>query len=127
MHALTALVAPLIVALPQYPTRYNSYCVSVQEPLRAELEGGNLPRTTVVSGALDAKYVGESEAMLKALQSSPSGQAGVAGTGDGQTPGPPELACRHTRVMVPECGHAVHIEQPLALLQALLAAGAQAP
>ncbi len=79
--------------------------VGRMEPLWQALEvPGLLPSTTLVVGELDAKYVGESTRIFQRL---------VGGGGEAE-------AVTRRRVVVPGCGHAVHLERPLLLLQVLL-------
>ena len=90
-----------------FPSTLNPF--PYQAPLWFALDSSALPPTTLVVGALDAKYVEESSRMLQHLNA--SDERGATRQRGGH----------HERVVVPGCGHAVHIEEPLALLAALLA------
>ena len=72
------------------------------DAMQAAAASGTLPPTTLVVGALDNKYKDESSKAMLVLQ------------GNGPQGG------SHRRVVVPGCGHAVHIEAPSALLEVLL-------
>ena len=95
----------------------------------------DLPDTVLVVGSLDAKYVKESSRMLQRMsqqgqQEGGAGSSSQAGSDDRESAadvgtgeaasGADILGGRHRRVEVAGCGHAVHIEAPLALLEVLL-------
>ena len=74
------------------------------EPMLGDIASVQISPTTLVIGQLDQKYENESKNILARLQEG-SGEADGYG--------------RHQRVVVPTCGHAVHVERPLSLLRVL--------
>jgi len=115
------------------------------EPQWASLRSGRMPPVTLLVGSEDAKYVAMGRSMLAALQAgrgSPSGRShGKASEGHAAwspaqaaeataetAPGMPAAADGVDALHVlPKCGHAVHIEAPLALLQHLMGLADSAP
>ncbi|GAX76586.1 hypothetical protein CEUSTIGMA_g4032.t1 [Chlamydomonas eustigma] len=111
------------------------------EPLGSALRSGHIPPTTLVVGALDSKFVQESSKMFRLLnQSSVKYDFRVDAENSNSTmseqqrhaesvdivedarKGVVEKRGRilHSRVVIPDCGHAVHIEEPLALMKVLM-------
>ena len=107
LPVLTSKTSPFAFRPLAFPSTLNPF--SYQAPLWSALDSSALPPTTLVVGALDAKYVEESSRMLQRLDASAASERGAS-----------QLGSHHERVVVPGCGHAVHIEEPLALLAALL-------
>lgn len=73
------------------------------EPMWDDIASLGIPPTCLVVGGMDHKYEDESRKMLASLQEATTG--GLGG---------------HQRIVIQSCGHAVHVEKPLALLKILL-------